>query len=100
MSKKKPEIQLLPNGVRIGIYEPSNSTRYSAIAVPMIGHVNCGWLGSVTNGWLVVSGMSNTRGYFMAKKGPIHISIAQEKFGLHGIDAECFTILLRSLLDR
>ncbi len=82
-----------------GFYEPGNSTRYTAVAIPTNGHLQVGSLGLVTDGWIVVSGMANRQAYLLSKHPYLlHPDYIEDKFDLHGQDAEMFTILLKAML--
>ena len=95
----EPLIERREDGIIFGKYEPGNSTRYTALAVPMKGLVDCGWLGAIHGGWLVVSGMANCRGYLLPRGWHPDPYYVAEKFDLkNGEDIECFTRLLEAML--
>lgn len=96
---RTPKVERRHDGYIYGKYEPGNGTSYQAIAVRIKGTVSCGWLGTVTDGWLVVSGMASCRGYLVPRGGFLHPSWVAEHFDLHGEDAYMFTELLRVMLE-
>lgn len=87
------------NGVRIGIYEPGNGTRYTAIAVPIEPDTPLGALGYVEQGWLVVSG-NTARAYLFQKSGYLLDYYIQENLGGHRGDYPYMGDLIRALIER
>lgn len=82
-----------------GSYEPGNSTRYTAVAIPTDGYLCLGWLGSIDDGWIVVSGMANKKAHLL-DSSCLYPRYIAEKFDLHGPDAEMFTELLKAMIGR
>ena len=81
-----------------GEYEPGNATRYTALAMPIDNYCNCGWLGTVLDGWLVASGMTNCKAYLVPKNIHLEVNWIGEHFDLQGEDAKMFTELLKKML--
>lgn len=91
----EPKITVERNYI-IGEYEPGNGTRYTAIAVPWTAdpYLTMGSLGSVTDGWLVVSGNSG-RAYLFQKYGTLTDEYIWEHLGG---DFPYFGDLIRQLI--
>lgn len=86
---------------RFGEYEPGNGTRYTAMAIRVVGKVSFGSLGSVTNGWLVVNGFNGKAYLFQASQvQPLADEYIQEKLGGLEGDYPYFGDLVRKLLGR
>ncbi len=85
----------------IGEYEPGNGTRYTAIAVPWITNADLmmGTLGSVADGWLVVSGNQGRAALFQ-KYGTLVDHYIMEKLGSGPDDYPYFGDLIRALIGR
>ncbi len=96
----KPKITQEGNCI-IGEYEPGNGTRYTAIAVPWKADPNLsmGSLGSVTEGWLVVSGNQGRSALFQ-KHGTLTDNYIMEKLGSGLGDYPYFGDLIRTLIMR
>jgi len=94
----EPIVERREDGIIFGKYEPGNGTSYKALATPVKGLVDCGWLGSIGGGWIVVSGMANCRGYLVPCNIYLDVSWVGEHFDLVGEDALCFTKLLEAML--
>ncbi len=93
-----PSVVHREDGIIFGKYEPGNGTSYKALATPVKGMVDCGWLGSIRVGWIVVSGMANCRGYLIPSNIHLDVGWVAEKFDLVGVDVEMFTKLLEAML--
>ena len=89
-------------GKSIGVYEPGNGVRYSAVAIPWIApSVYLGDLGEVAVGWLVAGG--NGRCYLFQAKGFLTDGFVEEKLGggwIQHEDIPHFAHLIRTLLGR
>lgn len=95
-------IQITVVGNRyIGEYEPGNGTRYTAIAYPWTAdsYLMLGALGTVTDGWLVISGNSGRAALFQ-KYGTLVDDYIQEKLGGGDGDYPYFGDLIRALVKR
>ncbi|MEE9519418.1 MAG: hypothetical protein V3V93_04045 [bacterium] len=84
---------------RKALYEPGNGTAYSAVAMRYrLG--SCGGLGSVDDGWVVVSGLTCKAYLFQKDGGPLVDEYIKEKFGGLDGDYPFFGDLVRTLVDR
>jgi len=92
-------IRTFDDGGRLGRYIPGNGTEYWAAALPWKSRENVGALGSVDDGWLVVSGLTK-KAALMAKEGYVVDSYVQEKLGGLDGDYPFFGILVRALVRR
>lgn len=86
--------------LRQGVYEPGNGTRYTAIAVPIGGEVCMGVLGSVTDGWLVVSGNSGKAYLFQGGQQPLYDDYVRKHLGGLEGDYPFMGDLMRELIAR
>lgn len=77
--------------------QPGNCSRYVILATP-VRDVECGTLGSVSDGWLIVCG--NGRSYLFGVDGYLSTEYVQEKFGLRDADAEHVANLVRKATGR
>ena len=87
------------DGYIYGKYEPGNGTSYKALAFPIKDYVDCGWMGSINGGWLIVSGLANCRGYLLPKNPYLSVGWIADHFDLVGEDARYFTRLLQKMLE-
>ncbi len=87
------------NGVHTGHYEPGNATSYRAIAVPWHNAEYQQFLGSVSDGWLVVS-CNTGRAYLFQEKGILLDEYIQEHLGGYRSDYPHFGDLIRTLIGR
>lgn len=87
--------------IRIGEYEPGNGTRYTTVAIPWHDHESLimGCLGTVSNGWLVVSGNTG-KAYLFQREGFLLDTYIQEHLGGSFGDYPHFGDLVRKLVDR
>ena len=60
---------------------PGNGTRYEILVANLNDTVSCGYLGEVSNGWLVVCGLTKIA-YMFQPVGLLHPSYIKEKFKL------------------
>jgi len=83
---------------RLGVWEPGNGTRYTAIAVPWHDSSQRSWnqLGSVRKGWLVVTGSG--RAYLLQEHIVLLPGYVGEKFGYNINDAYFVALLINELL--
>jgi len=98
--EKEIIITTLPNGTKIGEYEPGNGTNYKAIAVPWNLGKSMNSLGCVVDGWLVVSCMASRKAYLFQADGPLVNRYIQEKLGGYEGDYPYFGNLIRRLIRR
>lgn len=61
--------------------EPGDGTRYDMIAIRVLGTVTCGRLGRITDGWLVVCGLTG-RAYLFADGDHVVSWYIIEKLGI------------------
>ncbi len=95
---KEIVITQLPNGVKVGEYEPGNSTNYKAIAVPWSLHKSMNWLGTIREGWLIVSCMASQRAYLFPYPAYLPDFLIQEHLGGSDGDYPHFGDLVRKLV--
>lgn len=94
------KVKTLPNGVRIGEYEPGNGTSYMAVAVPWEYSGSMNALGGVEGcGWLVVNCL-NRLAYLFRNGGQLADDYIQEKLGGTKRDYPYLGDLIRRLLGR
>lgn len=78
----------------------ADSTHYEMLAMKIKGTFSMGTLGTVTDGWLVVSHL-NRKAYLFQPKGYLDILYVTEKLEPWSrTDAENMTKLLRQLINR
>lgn len=76
-----------------------DGTIYQMMAFKIPGVFSMGGLGSVEDGWLVVSHLKR-RAYLFKERGELDPTYIGEKFGGSSRDAENMTILLGELIGR
>lgn len=86
-------------GVRLGHYEPGNGTSYRAIAVPWADEEYQQALGTVSDGWLVVS-CNSARAYLFQRGGFLLDEYIADHLGGGSGDYPHFGDLVRALLER
>jgi hypothetical protein len=82
------------------ISEPGDSTSYQMLALRISGEVQCGELGRVSDGWLVVCGLNN-RAYLFQNDGYLSEAYVAEKLALKNpVSVKRVTEQVARLLNR
>ena len=87
------------NGVRVGVYEPGNGIRYTAVAVPWSTMETMGRMGTVDAGWLVVYG-NEANAHLLQSGGYLADRYIQEHFDVGTNDSPWAGDLIRALIGR
>lgn len=102
MQEDKIKIKIIGFNVVHYEYCPGNGTRYEiAVSKLKLDSVSFSLLGAVTDGWLVICGLTRKAYMLQDKKDPLHESYIKEKFDLqHKEDVKYVTELINYALGR